>query len=63
MHEDQGTRSLSYSIDDFQVCQEDKEEVFKVFVILAWKISDFKDELDDEFVSSKGVWCRIKSTI
>jgi len=43
LHEDQETRSLSCSIDDFQVCQEDKEdEVFKVFVLLAWKISDLK---------------------
>ena len=56
LHEDQGSRSSSCPINDFQVCQEDKEdEVFKVFVLLAWEISDFKDELEDEFVSSGGV--------
>ena len=38
------------------VWQEYKEdEVFKVFVLLAWKIPDFKVELEDEFVSSEGV--------
>ena len=48
--------SSSYPNNDFQVWQEDNEdEVFKVFVLLAWKISDFKDELEDEFVSSRGV--------
>ena len=46
----------SCPINDFQVWQEDKEdEVFKVFVLLAWEISDFKDEFEDEFVSSGGV--------
>ena len=50
---DQGTRSSSCLIDDFQVWQEDKEdEVFKVFVLLAWKISNFNHKLEDEFVSS-----------
>ena len=39
-----------------QVWQGDKEvEVFKVFVLLAWKISNFKNELEDKFVSSGGV--------
>ena len=46
------------------VWQEDKKDkVFKVFILLAWKISDFKDELEDEFVSSGGVRCRTESTI
>ena len=45
LHEDQGRRSSSCPINDFQVWQEEKEdEVFKVFVLLAWEISDFKDE-------------------
>ena len=30
-------------------------KAFEVFVYLEWKISDFKDELEDEFVSSGGV--------
>ena len=30
-------------------------KAFKVFVYLEWKISDFKDELEDEFVSGGGV--------
>ena len=30
-------------------------QAFKVFVYLELKISDFKDELEDEFVSSGGV--------
>ena len=30
-------------------------KAFKVFVYLEWKISNFKDELEDEFVSSGGV--------
>ena len=29
-------------------------KTFKVFVYLQWKISDFEDELEDEFVSSEG---------
>ena len=63
-NKDQGTRSSSCSIGDFQVWQEDKEdEVFKVFVLLVWKISYFKDELEDEFVWSGRVWCRTQSTI
>ena len=41
---------------EVQVWQEDKKDkVFKVFVLLAWKISDFKDELEDEFLLSRGV--------
>ena len=30
-------------------------KTFKVFVYLEWKILDFKNELDDEFISSGGV--------
>ena len=36
---------------------------FEVFVYLEQKILDFKDELDDEFVSSGGIWCKTKFTI
>ena len=56
LYEDQGRRSPTCPINDFQVWQEDKEyEVFKAFVLLAWEISDLKDELEDEFISSGGV--------
>ena len=30
-------------------------KAFRVFVYLEWKISNFKDELEDEFVSSEGI--------
>ena len=32
----------------------------QVFVYLEWKISDFKNELKDKFISSEGVWCKTK---
>ena len=52
-NKDQGTRSSSCSIGDFQVWQEDKEdEVFRVFVLLAWKILDFNYQIEDKFVSN-----------
>ena len=35
----------------------------EVFVYLEQKISDFKDELEDEFVSRGGVLCRTQFTI
>ena len=45
-----------YSIDELQVWKEDQgAQAFKVFVYLEWKISDFKDKLEDKFVSSGGV--------
>ena len=42
-----------YSIDELQVRKEDQRaQAFEVFVYLQRKISNFKDELKDEFVSS-----------
>ena len=39
-----------------QVSESDQViKTFKVFVYLEWKISDFKNELEDEFISSGGV--------
>jgi len=38
-------------------------QAFEVFVYLELKILDFKDELEDKFVSSGGVLCRIQFTI
>ena len=58
-HEDQEKINSSwfvYSIDELQVWKENQwAQAFKVFVYLERKISDFKDELEDEFVSSGGV--------
>ena len=48
-----------YFIDEFQLWKEVQgAQAFEVFVYLEGKISNFKDELEDEFVSSGGVWCR-----
>ena len=43
-------------IDKLQAWKEDQGvQAFEVFVYLEWKILDFKDELEDEFVLSGGV--------
>ena len=58
MHKDQGKRNSSrfvYSIDKLQVWKEDQRvQAFKVFVYLKQKISDFKDELNDELFQVEG---------
>ena len=59
LHEDQGKGNSSwfaYSIDELQVWKKDQgPQAIKVFVYLERKILDFKDELEDEFISSGGV--------
>ena len=45
-----------YSIDELQVWKEDQRaQAFEVLIYLEWKILDFKDELDGEFVSNEVV--------
>ena len=66
LHEDQGKRNSSwfvYSIDKLLVWEKDQGvQAFEVFVYLEWKISNIKDELEKDFVSSGGVWCMTEST-